>query len=93
MAQVPASLPAPRNSVVIPRQPEQPQNVVCLWFQLFSNILGNDQLIEKLRNVLYLVLGNKEPLEARIRANIPKKSTHRVQQRKVQTDKEFILIA
>jgi hypothetical protein len=45
------------------RQPEQPQNVVDLWFQLFSDILGNDQLTEKLCNALYLVLGNEEPIE------------------------------
>jgi hypothetical protein len=44
MAQVPASPPAPRNPVVIPRQPEQPQNAVDLWFQLFYDILGNDKL-------------------------------------------------
>jgi hypothetical protein len=83
MAQVPASPPAPRNPVVIPRQSEQPQNTVDLWFQLFSDILGNDQLTEKLCNALYLVLGNEEPSEARIRANLPEKSTQRVQRRKV----------
>jgi hypothetical protein len=83
ITQVPASPPAPRNPVVIPRQPEQPQNVVDLWFQLFSDILGNDQLTEKLCNVLYLVLGNEEPIEAGIRANLPEKSTQRVQRRKV----------
>jgi hypothetical protein len=83
MAQVPASPPAPRNPVVIPRQPEQPQNAVDLWFQLFSDILGNDQLTEKLCNALYLVLGNEETSEARIRDNLPEKSTQRVQRRKV----------
>jgi hypothetical protein len=93
MAQVPASPPAPRNPVVIPRQPEKPQNVVGIWFQLFSNILGIDQLTEKLRNALYLVLGNGEPLEAKIRANIPKKRTQRVKGRKVRTNKEFRLIS
>jgi len=44
IAQVPASPPTPRNHVVTPRQPEQPQNVVDLLFQLFSYILRNDQL-------------------------------------------------
>jgi hypothetical protein len=87
MAQAPASPPAPRNPVVIPRQPEQPQNTVDLWFQLFSDILGNDQLTEKLCNALYLVLGNEETSEARIRANLPEKSTQRVQRRKVRTKK------
>jgi hypothetical protein len=75
MAQVPASPPAPRNPVVIPRQSEQPQNAVDLWFQLFFDILGNYQLTEKLHNALYLVLGNKDTSESRIRANLPEKST------------------
>ena len=61
IVQVPASPPTPRNHAVTPRQPEKPQNVVDLWFQLFSDILGNDQLTEKLRNALYLVLCNEEP--------------------------------
>jgi hypothetical protein len=93
IVQVPASPPAPRNPVVTPRQPEQPQNVVDLWFQLFSDILGNDQLTEKLCNALYLVLGNEEPTEAGIRTNLPEKSTQRVQRRKVRTGKEFRLVA
>ena len=93
MVHVPASTPTPRNPIVIPRQPEQPQNVVDLWFQLFSNILGNDQLTKKLCNALYLVLGNEEAIEAGIRANLPEKSTQRVQRRKVQTKKEFRLLA
>jgi hypothetical protein len=83
IVQVHVSAPAPRNPVVTPRQPEQPQNVVDLWFQLFSDILGNDQLTKKLCNVLYLVLGNEEPIEARIRANLREKSTQRVKRRKV----------
>jgi hypothetical protein len=79
MAQVPASPAAPRNPIAMPRQLEKPQNVFDLWFQLFYDIMENDQLTKKLCNALYLVLGNEEPLEARIRANIPKKSTQRVQ--------------
>jgi hypothetical protein len=75
ISQVHASPPAPRNLVVPMRQPEQPQNVVDLWFQLFSDILGNDQLTENLHNALYLVLGNEESLETRIRDNVPKKNT------------------
>jgi hypothetical protein len=75
ITQVPTSPPALKNLVVTPRQPEQPENVVNLWFQLFSDILGNDQLTKKLRNVLYLFLGNEEPIEAGIRANLPEKST------------------
>jgi hypothetical protein len=79
IVQVPASPPAPKNPVVTSRQLKKPQNVVNLWFQLFSDILGNDQLTEKLCNALYLVLGNEEPIEAGIRTNLPKKSTQRVQ--------------
>jgi hypothetical protein len=93
IAEVPASPPAPRNPVVPMRQPEQPQNVVDLWFQLFFDILWNDQLTEKFRNALHLVLGNEESLETRIRTNLPKKNTQRVQRRKVRTGKEFRLVA
>ena len=75
IVEVPASPPAPRNPVVPMRQHEQPQNVVDLWFQLFFDILWNDQLTEKFRNALHLVLGNEEPTKARIRNNIPEKST------------------
>jgi hypothetical protein len=90
--QVLSSPPAPKNHVVPMRQLEQPKNVVGLWFQLFSDILGNDQLIEKLCNALYLVLGNEESLETRIRTNIAEKIL-RVQRRKVRTGKEFRLVA
>jgi hypothetical protein len=40
---------------------------------------------------LYLVLGNEESLETRIRTNIPKKNTQRVKRREVWTRKEFRL--
>jgi hypothetical protein len=50
-------------------------------------------LTKKFCNALYLVLGTKESLETRIRTNIPKKNTHRVQRRKVQTGKEFRLVS
>jgi hypothetical protein len=93
VAQVPASPPTPRNPIGIPRQPEQPQNVFDLWFQLFSDILGNDRLTEKLCNELYLVLGNEETSEERIRVNLPERSNQRVQRRKVITRKEFGLVA
>ena len=64
-------------------QREQSQNVVDLWFQLFYNILWNDQLIEKLHNSLYLVLGIEESPEKRIRTNLLEKNTQRVQRGKV----------
>jgi hypothetical protein len=72
-----ASPPTPRDPVVLMRQLEQPQNVVDLWFQLFSDILWNDQLTEKLRNALYLVLGTEESPENRITTNLPEKHTQR----------------
>jgi hypothetical protein len=93
IAQVPASPLASKNHVVPMRQHEQPQNVVDLWFQLFSYILGNDQLTEKLCNALYLVLETKESPEMRTRTNLPEMNTQRVQRRKVRTGKEFILAA
>jgi hypothetical protein len=85
--QVPTSPPALRNLVVTPRQPEQPQNVVDLWFQLLSDILRNDQLTKKFLNTLYRVLGNEEPIEESIRDNLREKSTQRVQRRKVRYGK------
>jgi hypothetical protein len=91
IVQFPTSPPAPRNPIILMRQPEQSQNVVNLWFQLFSDILGNDQLTEKLHNALYLVLGMEESPEARIMTNLPEKNTQRVQRRKIQTGKEFRL--
>jgi hypothetical protein len=75
ISQIPASPLAPQNPVIPIRQPEQSQNVVDLWFHLFSDILGNDQLIEKLYNALYLVLGMEEPPRARIMTNLPEKNT------------------
>ena len=83
IAQVPTSPPAPRNPVVPIRKPRKSQNVVDLWFQLFFDILGNDQLTKKLHNAIYLVLGNEEPTEARIRTNLPNNNAQRVQRRKV----------
>jgi hypothetical protein len=59
ITQFPASPLAPKNHVVRMRQPGQPQNVVDLWFQLFYDILGNDQLTKKLRNAFYLFIGNE----------------------------------
>jgi hypothetical protein len=91
IAQFPTSPPAPQNPIIPMRQPEQSQNVVNLWFQLFSDILGNDQLTEKLHNALYLVLGMEESPEARIMTNLPEKNTQRVQRRKIRTGKEFRL--
>ena len=50
-------------------------------------------MTEKLRNTLYLVLGNEESPEMRIRTNLREKNTHRVERRKVQTGKEFRLVS
>jgi hypothetical protein len=75
IAQVPSSPPTPRNLIVPMRQPEQSQNVVDLWFQLFFDILGKDQLTEKLCNSLYLFLATEESPETKIRTNLPKKNT------------------
>jgi hypothetical protein len=50
-------------------------------------------LIESLCNALYLVLGTEEYPKYRIRTNLPEKNTQRVQRRKIQTGKEFRLIA
>jgi hypothetical protein len=91
VTQVPTSPPTPRNPTVPRRQPEKTKNVVELWFRLFYDILGNDQLTKKLYNSLYLVLGTEESPETRIRTNHPEKNTQRVKRMKVQTGKDFIL--
>jgi hypothetical protein len=49
--------------------------------------------MKNLCNAMYLVLGNEESPKMRIRTNLPKKNTQRVQRRKVWTGKEFILAA
>jgi hypothetical protein len=85
LAQAPTSPPTPRNSVIPKRHPEQSQNIINLWFQLFFDILGDDQLMEKLCNTLYLILGNEGTPEAIVRTNLPEKNTQRIQRRKVRT--------
>jgi hypothetical protein len=83
LAQAPTSPPTPRNSAIPRKHPEQSQSVINLWFQLFFDILGDDQLTEKLCNTLYLILGNEGTPEAIVRTNLPEKNTQRIQRRKV----------
>jgi hypothetical protein len=83
ISQAPTSPPAPRNPVNSRRHPEQSQNVINLWFQLFSEILGDDRLTEKLQNTLYLVLGDEGTPETIVTTNLPEKNTQRIQRRKV----------
>jgi hypothetical protein len=85
LAQFPTSPPAPRNFVIPRRHPAQSPNVVNLWFQLFSNILGDDPLMENFLNTLYLILGNEGTPKATVRRNLPEKNTQRIQRRKVRT--------
>jgi hypothetical protein len=56
---------------------EQSQNIINLWFQLFSEILGDDRLSEKLWNTLYLILGDEGTPETNITTNLPEKNTQR----------------
>jgi hypothetical protein len=51
-----ASPSAPKNPVNSRRPHEQSQDIINLWFQLFSEILGDERLSEKLQNTLYLIL-------------------------------------
>jgi hypothetical protein len=55
----PTSPPTPMNYTITRKHPDQCQSVINLWFQLFFDILGEEQLIEKLCNTLYLILGNE----------------------------------
>jgi hypothetical protein len=53
LAQDSTSPSTPRNLVIPKRHLEQSQNVINLWFQLLFDILGDDQLTEKLQcNIL-----------------------------------------
>jgi hypothetical protein len=72
----------PINSEIPRRHLEKYQSVINLWFQLFFDILGDDQLAEKLRNTLYLILGNEGTPDAIVRTNLPEKNTERIQRRK-----------
>jgi hypothetical protein len=63
------------------------KNVIDLWFHLFSEILGDDKLIDKLWNTLYLVLGDEGTPKTIVTTNLPEKNTQRVQRRKVLTGK------
>jgi hypothetical protein len=76
-----------RNPVNSRRHPEQSHNVINLWFLLFSEILGDDRLIEKFQNTLYLFLGDEGNPETIVTTNLPKKNTHRIQRRKVRIGK------
>jgi hypothetical protein len=55
------------------------QKVVYLWLQLFSDILDDKQLIEKLWNTLKRALGTEGNLEESIIANLPTRNTSRIQ--------------
>jgi hypothetical protein len=46
--QAPTSPLAPKNYAIPKRHPEQSQCVIKIWFQLFFDILGDDQVIDKL---------------------------------------------
>jgi hypothetical protein len=85
LAQAPTSPRTPRNFAIPRRHHEQSQSVINLWFQLFFDILGGDQITEKLCNTLYLILGNEGTLEAIVRTNLPEKNTQIIKRRKVGT--------
>jgi hypothetical protein len=57
--QSPTSPCAPRNLVNSRRPCKQSQNIIKLWFQLLSEILGDDRLSKKLQNTLYLIPGDE----------------------------------
>jgi hypothetical protein len=92
-AQAPASPLAPRNNVNSRRPREQSQNIINLWFQLFSEILGDDRLSKKFHNTFYLILGDEGTPETTITTNLLEKNTQRVQRRKVRIGNFFRLEA
>jgi hypothetical protein len=85
LVQVPMSPSTPRNFSIPRRDPEQSQSVINLWFQLFFDILGDDQFTEKLYNTLYLIMGNEGTPESILRTNLPKNNIQRIQRRKGRT--------
>jgi hypothetical protein len=69
------------------------QKVVDLWFQLFSDILDDEKLTEKLWNTIKVALGAEGNPEEFIVANLPERKASRVQRRKRRTGREFRLNA
>jgi hypothetical protein len=92
LAQAPTSPSTPRNYAIPRRHPEQSQSLINLWFQLFFDILEDEQLTEKLRNTLYLILGNEGTLDAIVRTNLPEKNTQRIQRIKVRIGKYHLQV-
>jgi hypothetical protein len=91
LVQAPTSPSTPRNPVIPKRHLEKSQSVINIWFQLFFDILGDDQITDKLCNTLYLILGNEGTPETIVRTNLPEKNTRRIQRRKVRIGKKFRL--
>jgi hypothetical protein len=58
------------------------QKVVDLWIQLFSNILDDEQLTEKLWNTIKVALGAEGNPEEFISTNLQERKASRVQRRK-----------
>ena len=83
LVQSPTSPPTSRNPVIPKRHPEQSQSIINLWFELFFDIIGDDQLIENLCNTMYLILGNEGTPKVIVMTNLPEKNTQRIKIRKV----------
>jgi len=67
--------------------------VVDIWFQLFSNILYDEQLTEKLQNTIKMALGDEGNLKEYNVSNLLERKTSRVKRRKKRTRREFRLNA
>jgi hypothetical protein len=70
---------------------DKSQKDVELWLQLFSNILDDEQLTEKLQNKIKVALGIEGNPEEFIVANLPERKASRVQRRKRRIGREFKL--
>jgi hypothetical protein len=69
------------------------QKVVDLWFQLFFDILDDEQLTEKLWNAIKTALGVEGNLGEYIFANLLERKESHVKRRKKTTGREFWLNA
>jgi hypothetical protein len=71
--------------------PTIPPQTISLWFQLFSDILDDEQLTKELWNKLNGTLEIEENLEELIFSHLPERNTGRIQRRKKKYGREFRL--
>jgi len=71
-----------KNILVLKNLPVKSQNIIVLLFQLFYDILDDEQLTKKLWNVLMGTLEDGGNPEDPIVSNLPERQIGRIQRRK-----------